>query len=50
VLNFPEEAKLDLNNIVLAGHSFGGMTAIAVSMKDERIKACLTMDPWFYPY
>lgn len=31
------------------GHSFGGITSMAVASEDERIKACLTLDPWFFP-
>lgn len=42
--------KLDLDKIVLGGHSFGGMTAIAASKLDNRIKACITLDPWLFVY
>lgn len=34
----------------MGGHSFGGMTAIAVSKKDPRVAACITLDPWLYVY
>lgn len=34
----------------MAGHSFGGMTAVSVSRLDARIKLCATLDPWFYCY
>lgn len=30
----------------MGGHSFGGMTAIAVSEKDDRVKATFGFDAW----
>ncbi len=50
LLKFPSKVKLDLDNIVVGGHSFGGMTAIAAARSDDRIKACITLDPWVYTY
>lgn len=41
---------MDFTKLVMCGHSFGGMTAIAVSKKDPRIAACATLDPWLYAY
>lgn len=41
--------KLDLNKIIMCGHSFGGSTAITMSLKDKRIKAAIVNDPWFEP-
>jgi hypothetical protein len=41
---------LDLDKIVMSGHSFGGITALSTSCKDSRIKVCLPLDPWFLPY
>ena len=40
--------KLDLEKFSMGGHSFGGMTAIAVSNRDDRIKATFGMDPWVW--
>lgn len=34
--------------MISAGHSFGGMTAIATAKLDSRVKACLTLDPWLF--
>ena len=48
-LNFPESIALDLSKLTMIGHSFGGMTALKVCAVEPRIKACLTMDPWFIP-
>ena len=31
---------------MVAGHSFGGVTAIGIGAQDERIKTVLTLDPW----
>ena len=46
-LKFPESIALDLSKLTMIGHSFGGMTALKVCAVEPRIKACLTMDPWF---
>jgi hypothetical protein len=45
-LGFDPEVKLDLDKFSMGGHSFGGMTAIAVSNKDDRVKCTFGMDPW----
>lgn len=42
---------IDLSKLIVSGHSFGGMTALAVAKTEpKRIKACLTLDPWLYAY
>ena len=41
---------LDIDKLVVSGHSFGGATALKVSHTDRRSKAVLTMDPWFFPF
>lgn len=33
---------------MVAGHSFGGMTAIRAAILNTKIKACLLNDPWLY--
>ena len=46
-------AKIDISELVLSGHSFGGSTMIATAnqLKDtEQPKALLLMDPWNYPF
>lgn len=45
-LGFLPEVKLGIDKISMGGHSFGGVTAIATSARDERIKATFGMDPW----
>ena len=46
---FPEDVTLNLDKLIMSGHSFGGMTAIESSLNEpERIKVCLTLDPWLY--
>ena len=46
---FPEGVTLNLDKLIMSGHSFGGMTAIESSLNEpERIKVCLTLDPWLY--
>ena len=37
---------MDCGKLIIGGHSFGGMTAISVAEKDNRIKAVFTFDPW----
>lgn len=45
-MNFPLGVTLDLSRLIIAGHSFGGVTAIGVAAQDPRVKAVLTLDPW----
>ena len=33
----------------MAGHSFGGATALLVGNTDSRVKSVVTHDPWMYP-
>ena len=42
--------KLAMDKLIMAGHSFGGMTAISVSRLDPRVKLCATLDPWLFVY
>lgn len=49
-LDFPENVGLDFTKLAVNGHSFGGVTAIGASILDKRIKVCIPMDPWFFPY
>lgn len=45
-----KEFKLDLSKLVMAGFSFGGLTAIEASKKfSADIKYCIAYDPWFHP-
>lgn len=32
------------------GQSFGGMTALGAAALDNKIKGCVSMDPWFLPH
>lgn len=47
-LGFEEGVELELDKLIVGGHSFGGMTAIAMSECDERVKATVTLDPWLW--
>ena len=49
-LGFPETVSLDLDKLAVSGHSFGGISAVLVASKEPRVKACLSMDPWFLPF
>lgn len=49
-LNFPPGIKLDFGKLIVNGHSMGGITSIGLAAKDPRIKACLSMDAWFFPF
>lgn len=46
---FDMEVNLDLENIVLMGHSFGGATATQVAMENAKIKGVVCLDPWLFP-
>ena len=49
-LDFPPTVKLDFSKLIIGGHSYGGVTAIAVAWRDKRVKACAVLDPWMYVY
>ena len=40
---------LDIENIGVFGHSFGGGTSLASSILDSRIKSCISLDGWYVP-
>ena len=41
--------EYDLKRVFIAGHGFGGCTALAVSEREPvRIQYCITLDPWLY--
>ena len=48
IKNFPQEMKqiIDLDNIGVFGHSFGGATSIYSAYSDNRIDACINLDGW----
>jgi cephalosporin-C deacetylase-like acetyl esterase len=48
-LGFDKKCKIDNKRFILAGHSFGGCTAIKVGDSDSRVAAVLTLDPWLMP-
>ena len=48
-LHFPNGVTLNLDNLTMAGHSFGGSAAITATVNDKRVKACVVGDPWFEP-
>jgi predicted dienelactone hydrolase len=41
--------KIDLEKIVVGGHSYGGSTATVASQRDKRINACFVLDSWISP-
>ena len=41
--------KIDLENIAVGGHSYGGSTATVAAQQDDRIKACFVLDSWVSP-
>jgi cephalosporin-C deacetylase-like acetyl esterase len=47
-LKFDKSTRMDLTRLVCGGHSFGAMTAIAAARIDNRVKACITLDPWLF--
>lgn len=34
-----------MSKLISVGHSFGGASSLAISAADDRIKACVAMDP-----
>jgi predicted dienelactone hydrolase len=48
ILQF-EAVSLDLNKLIMAGHSMGGATALRIANSEPRAKCVLTHDPWLLP-
>ncbi len=40
--------KVDVDRLALAGHSFGGVTVLAVAARDSRVQAVVAMDPVYH--
>ena len=38
-----------MQKIIVTGHSAGGITCLLAGVLDERVKASLALDPWFFP-
>ena len=49
MLKFNDNVTLDMTKLIAGGHSFGGITAISVAQKDDRVKAVCSLDPWLFP-
>jgi alpha/beta superfamily hydrolase len=47
-LRFSDTAELNLDQLTMSGHSFGGMTAIQVAKDDDRCKNLFAIDPWLW--
>ncbi|CAG9830687.1 unnamed protein product [Diabrotica balteata] len=41
--------KIDVNNLVMMGHSFGAATALTTFSKSPHLKQCIVLDPWMFP-
>lgn len=39
------DCQLDMSKLIVAGHSFGGTTAITTALRDKRVKGILIQDP-----
>ena len=49
---FAATAMIDMDKLVLSGHSFGGITAITTASRleiDQQPGAIAVYDPWFFP-
>ncbi|TPX31298.1 1-alkyl-2-acetylglycerophosphocholine esterase [Synchytrium microbalum] len=42
------ESRLDFNNMVMMGHSFGGFTALSVTQTTNPFKCAVFIDTWFW--
>ena len=49
MLEFVKKPELDLEKIIVGGHSFGGATALKTGWVDKRVNCVLTLDPWMLP-
>lgn len=41
--------RIDINNITMMGHSFGGATSLVTMAQEKRIKQGILLDPWMFP-
>ena len=50
LINHIETLDLNLNmdKLVMMGHSFGGMTAIEVARLSNKVKCVVPLDPYFH--
>ena len=46
----PLLSRINFQQIGIAGHSFGGATAVLSAMQDHRFKAVVALDGWFVPF
>ena len=46
----PLLSRINFQQIGIAGHSFGGATAVLSTMQDHRFKAAVALDGWFVPF
>ncbi|XP_066993943.2 platelet-activating factor acetylhydrolase isoform X2 [Anabrus simplex] len=44
-----QQDRLDLSNLTMMGHSFGGATALFTLAKDSRFKVGVILDGWMFP-
>lgn len=42
-------SRVDTRRVGVMGHSFGGATAVALSLLDPRIVSAVALDPWLWP-
>jgi len=49
IINSSLNHKINLEQIAVGGHSYGGATAATASFNDDRIKACFNLDGWISP-
>lgn len=48
-MDLGEGVVYDLDRVILAGHGFGGATAVAVSLAEEkRVSHTVLLDPWLF--
>ena len=38
------------SDLVLLGHSFGGITVLGAAATCDEVKAVIALDPWFYAH
>jgi pimeloyl-ACP methyl ester carboxylesterase len=41
------EGRMNIQKLILGGHSFGGLNAFTYGAKDPRVASILTLDPAF---
>ena len=47
-LGFSPNASMEVDKLIVGGHSFGGMSSAYTAFREERVKALFGFDAWLW--